>query len=465
MTTAERYPALGRIAQAMDRLQRELACEVLRPGDLAYEQARQVRQALADRYPLAIVRARTAAQVAQAVRFAREHDLPLAVRSGGHSVSGKSMADGAVVVDLSGMDGLSIDPYDRVAVAGPGVTSGRLGWAAHEFGLALSTGDVSSVGLGGLTLGGRIGYMVRMYGLTIDHLLSAQVVTAEGEVLTASGEDHPDLFWALRGGGGNFGIVTRLEYRLQPAGTVLGGAIVLPATLAVLRGYLEWASSAPDELTTISALTHVPPMPFVPESAHGNLAFVISFVAVGDPGQAEAMVAPLRSLDEPIGELVGPMPYPAIYQFSEEATNRSALATRSMFAYELPDAALETMIEHTARADSFMHMLQIRVLGGAMARVPEEATAFSHRDKPFMVSVLNEWHDPAQTEGQLAWTEAAWQALRGYGSGVYVNFLEDEGDDRIREAYGTETYARLAEVKRRYDPTNVFRLNQNVPPA
>jgi FAD/FMN-containing dehydrogenase len=465
MTATGQSASIGRMAQAMDRLQRDLHCQVLRPGDLAYDQARQVRQALADRYPAAIVRARTAAQVAQAVRFAREHDLPLAVRSGGHSLSGKSVADGAIVIDLSGMDALDIDPQQRRAAAGPGVTSGRLGWAAQEFGLALSTGDVSSVGLGGLTLGGGIGYMVRKYGLTIDHLLSAEVVTAQGEVLRASADEHPDLFWALRGGGGNFGIVTRLQYRLEPAGTVLGGAIVLPPTLAVLRGYRDYAVQAPDELTTISALTHLPPLPFLPQEAHGRLAFVIFLVALGELEHAQRTVEPLRSLAAPIGELVGPMPYPAIYQFSEEATQRSSMATRSMFAHALPDEALEAMIDHTAQADSFMHMLQVRVLGGAMARVPREATAFTHRDKPFMVSVLNEWQDPAETERQLAWTDEAWQALRGYGSGVYVNFLEDEGDGRIREAYGEETYARLAAVKRRYDPTNVFRLNQNIPPA
>ncbi len=456
---------LPRLSRALDRLREELACEMVRPGDLTYDQARQVRQALADRYPLAIVRARTAAEVARVVSFAREHQLPLAVRSGGHSLSGKGMADGAIVIDLSAMNELSIDPGSGIAQAGPGVTSGQLAQLAQESGLALSTGDVSSVGLGGLTLGGGIGYLVRKYGLTIDHLISAQVVTADGQVIEASAEEHPDLFWALRGGGGNFGIVTRFRYRLQPAGIVVGGALVLPATKEVLRGYIEYASQAPDELTTISALTHLPPAPFIPEAEQGKLAFAILLVALGEREQAERLVEPLRRLARPIADATGPMPYPAIYQFSEEATHRSFMSTRSMFARTVPDAALEAMIEHTAQAASFMHMLQVRVLGGAMARVPVGATAFAHRDKPFMVSVLNEWHDPAETAAQTDWTETAWQALRGYGSGVYVNFLEDEGEGRIHEAYPPETYARLAAVKRQYDPTNLFRLNQNIGPA
>ncbi len=452
------------VSRALERLNQRLTGELVRPGDLAYDRARQVQQALADRRPIAILRARSTTDVVQAVLFAREHDVPLAVRSGGHSLAGMSVADGALVVDLSALNGLSIDPGRRVAFVEPGVTSGQLAERAHEFGLGLSTGDVASVGLGGLTLGGGIGYFVRKYGLAIDHLLSVEVVTADGRLLVASANEHPDLFWGLRGGGGNFGIATRFEFRLETAGEVLGGALALPATPDVLRAYLECTTEAPDELTTIGAVLHLPPAPFIPPEHHGALGLGVFLVCAGDPSRAERIVEPLRKLG-PVADAVGMIPYPQIFALTEEATRPAPMRTRSMFADDLPPAAIDAIIREVSEGTSPGHMVQLRVLGGAVARVPEDATAFPHRNRRYMVSVINHWMDPADSDVEIAWTERTWRALRPYGAGVYVNFLEDEGRDRVREAYGPRTYDRLAALKRTYDPTNLFRFNQNIEPA
>ncbi len=452
------------VSRALERLNQRLTGELVRPGDLAYDRARQVQQALADRRPIAVLRARSTTDVVQAVLFAREHDVPLAVRSGGHSLAGMSVADGALVVDLSALNGLSIDPGRRVAFVEPGVTSGQLAERAHEFGLGLSTGDVASVGLGGLTLGGGIGYFVRKYGLAIDHLLSVEVVTADGRLLVASANEHPDLFWGLRGGGGNFGIATRFEFRLETAGEVLGGALALPATPDVLRAYLECTTEAPDELTTIGAVLHLPPAPFIPPEHHGALGLGVFLVCAGDPSRAERIVEPLRKLG-PVADAVGMIPYPQIFALTEEATRPAPMRTRSMFADDLPPAAIDAIIREVSEGTSPGHMVQLRVLGGAVARVPEDATAFPHRNRRYMVSVINHWMDPADSDVEIAWTERTWRALRPYGAGVYVNFLEDEGRDRVREAYGPRTYDRLAALKRIYDPTNLFRFNQNIEPA
>ena len=450
---------------AVRQLQVRLTGDLVMASDSAYEDARRLHNISLDQRPDVIVRARDAADVVRAVTFARERGLAVGVRSGGHSMGGHGLAEGAIAIDLSALNRISIDPATAIARLGPGVTSGQLGPVAHEHGLALSTGDVATVGLGGLVTGGGIGYMVRKYGLTIDHLISAEVITADGRMVVASAEENPDLFWAVRGGGGNFGIVTGFEFRLQPAGTVLGGALVLPPTREVIRAYLDYAVDAPDALTTIGAVVHVPPAPFVPEEAHGALAFAVFLVFAGDLEEGEKAVAPLRAIARPLADTVGPMPYHGIFEYTAEAENPAHIGIRSMFTNEVPDALIDAMIEQTERANSLMHMLQVRPLGGAMARVPKDATAFAHRDKRFLVSVINEWLDPAENDRQSAWVDEAWTAVRDHADGAYVNFLADEGADRVRDAYPAETYARLAEVKRRYDPENVFRFNQNILPS
>ena len=430
-----------------------------------FDAARRVIYTNVDRRPLGIVRAANAQDVFEAVRFARAYGMPLAVRSGGHSLAYYSMIDDAVVVDLSGMKRISIDPAARVARVQAGATSGDLAGPAHAHGLALSTGDTHSVGMGGLTTGGGIGFMVRKYGLAIDNLLAAEVVTAAGEIVTTSADEHPDLFWAIRGGGGNFGIVTEFTYRLASVGQILGGELLLPASREVVRGYLDYVASAPDDLTAIAQIMQAPPAPHVPEDRVGEVALSILVCWTGSAADGERALAPLRALAAPIADTVGPMPYPEIYKLTEHAAAPHCASIRSMFADELSDAAIDASLAAIEHATSPLSMIQLRGLGGAMARVAGDATAFAHRDRRYFVAIIGLWLDAAEDAAiHVAWTEALWRAIRPEGSGVYVNFLENEGAGRVRDAYPPDTYARLAEIKRKYDPRNVFRFNQNIPP-
>jgi FAD/FMN-containing dehydrogenase len=391
---------------------------------------------------------------------------PLAVRSGGHSVANLSMIDGAVVVDLSRMTRVTIDPVARVARAQAGATSGQLAGPAHEHGLALTTGDTSSVGLGGLATGGGIGFMVRKYGLTIDNMLAAEVVTANGEIITASATEHPDLFWAIRGGGGNVGIVTQFTFRLAPVGQVLGGLLMLPASRDVLRGYLDYSVAAPDDLTTIANVMHAPPAPFVPADRVGDLVLAILVTWTGDMADGERALAPLRALAKPVADMVQPMPYPAIYNFTDHQTSPHGVAIRSMFATDISDESIDATLNAMAASSSPYSIVQFRGLGGAMGRVQGDATAFAHRDSRYLVAAIAIWLDAAEAAGpHQTWVQNLWGVLRKDAAGVYVNFLENEGVERVRDAYPAATYDRLKAIKRRYDPTNLFRYNQNVPPS
>ena len=449
----------------LEVLRIQLTGRLITAADAEFDTARRIYNITVDRHPLVIVRAANAQDVATTVRFARDHALPLAVRSGGHSVGQHSVIDDAIVLDLSGMKRVTIDPATRIARVQPGATSGDLAGPANAHGLALSTGDTHSVGMGGLTTGGGIGFMVRKYGLAIDNLLAAQVVTADGEILTASADEHPDLFWAIRGGGGNFGVITEFTYRLAPVGQILGGELVLPASREVLRGYLDYITNAPDELTTIAHLMHAPPAPYVPSERVGEPALSILVCWTGSIEDGERALAPLRALATPIADAVAPMPYPAIYQFTAHMASPAAVSIRSMFADELSDATLDAALAALDNATSPYSIIQFRGLGGAMARVSEDATAFAHRDKRYLVLVVAVWLDAAEdaTKHQ-AWTMGLWEAIRGDGSGVYVNFLENEGIERLGHAYPPATLARLRAIKRRYDPQNLFRFNQNISP-
>jgi hypothetical protein len=446
---------------AIQALQARLLGDVILPGDEQYDSARRTQILNYDRYPALIVRAADASDVIRAVEFAQARDLPLAVRSGGHSVPGYSTVDGGIVVDLSRMKAISVDAERRTVWAQPGVTSGELFAATQPHGLVLTTGDTSSVGLGGLTLGGGIGWLVRTYGLTIDHLLSVEMVTADGRIVVASQEQNPELFWALRGGGGNFGIVTGFEFRLEPAATILGGALILPATPEVLRGYAAYTPQAPDELTTIAFMMPSPPLPFVPEAWHGRLVVMIVAAYVGDVEEGQRAIDPLRALAKPIADLIGPMPYSGLFEFTAMGAQPHAATVRSGYMSELSDDDIETMLLHYVTHPNPMGMVQLRGLGGAFARVPADATAFAHRDKPLFLAIIALGGE----ERDRIWAETLWSELQPRTSGVYVNFLADEGETRIRAAYPPATYARLAAIKRRYDPTNLFRLNQNIRPA
>jgi FAD/FMN-containing dehydrogenase len=438
---------------------------VIRPEDEAYDVARLVHNRTVDRRPALIVKAATTADVARTVVFARDAGLELAVRGGSHSLAGFGTTEGGIVLDLSGMKGLHIDPERRLAWAQAGLTAGEYTAAAGAHGLATPFGDTGSVGLSGLTLGGGIGWLVRKYGLAIDALVSVEIVTADGRLITASEDEHSDLFWAVRGGGGNFGVVTRFQFRLYPVGMIFGGALFMPPTREVLRSLGPIAASAPEALSTISFLMAAPPAPFIPAELHGKPTLAIMFVYDGDAEAGQAAIEPFRQVATPMAELVMPMPYPGIYEMLKDAEEPSPAAHRSLFLESLDDATVDTILEFTAKQSSPATMTQIRILGGAMSRVPAGATAFAHRDAGVMVIIITQYQDPAEAPNHQAFTQAYFEALRPGSTGVYANFLEAEGEARIHEAYPDLTYRRLAQVKRAYDPTNLFRLNQNIRPA
>lgn len=453
-------------AEDTQALRSRLRGEVVAADDEQYDTARRVHNLTFDRRPAIIVRPQGTADVAEAVKFARSRGYEIAVRSGGHSAAGHSSVDGSLVIDFSAMKGISIDDRKKTARVEAGVTSGDLAGPAHAYGLSLSTGDTSTVALGGLVTGGGIGWMVRKHGLTIDNLISAEVVTADGGVIRASAREHSDLFWAIRGGGGNFGIVTEFEFKLWGDGSVYGGALVLPATPEVIRGYLDYAVSAPDELTTIGTVMHAPPAPFIPEEYVGKTVLLLKVVYAGDPAKGQRAVQPLRDLADPIADVVSPIPYPVMFNFTAPSNEPAFAAVRSMFSNGLGDETIEAVIEQVEHATTPICMVEMRPLGGAVARVAPGATAFGHRDKDYFVSAIAVWHDPSEDgDTNREWTAETFGRLRQDAAGTYANFLGDEGRDRVREAYPSDTYAKLAVVKARYDPRNVFKFNQNIKPA
>ena len=456
-----------RIAAAPADLTTFAAClrgTLVRPDDAAFEEDRQIWNAAAQGTPLAIVRAADSGDVATAIDFARSNDIEIAVRSGGHSLAGYSSGDGVLVIDTRDLRGFHIDPDRRLAWAGAGLTAGEYTAAAAAHGLATPFGDTGSVGIAGLTLGGGIGWLARKHGLAIDALVEAEVVTADGVLVTTSETQHPDLFWAIRGGGGNFGIITRFTYRLYPVEQILGGALFLPPTRDVLRSLVPIAASAPEELTTIGFIMPIPPVPFVADEHHGKLSLALMFVYAGDPDAGHAAIAPFRAVATPFGEAAMPMPYPGIYEFTAEGATRHPNTTRSVFMDVLDDGSVDAIVDALADAPP-MSMVQIRVFGGAMGRVSSDATAFAHRDASVMVSIMSGFMESEMAEAATAWNRSLFAALEPKATGVYANFLEDEGDERVRVAYPGDTYERLARIKRRYDPANIFHRNQNIRPA
>ncbi len=459
-TPPENNPTSVSIAQ----LRATLNGQVTTPEDAAYDEARTVFYGGFDRRPALIVRAADATDVSRVVSLARENGLELAVRSGGHSVAGHSTTDGGIVLDLSEMKNLEIDVQRRTAWAEPGLTAGEYTAAAGAHGLATGFGDTGSVGIGGITLGGGIGYLVRKHGLTIDDVLAAEVVTADGELLRADAERHPDLFWAIRGGGGNFGVATRFQYRLHEVGAIVGGMLILPATADVIASFVAEADAAPEELSTIANVMVAPPMPFIPTEHHGQLIIMALLCYAGEVEAGERTIAPFRALATPIVDMVKPMPYPEIYPPEEDY--QPVASARTMFVETIDHNVAQTIVEYLKASSAQLAVAQIRVLGGAMARVPAEATAFAHRSARIMVNVAALYERPDQAPEHEPWLSSFAAALRQEGEGgAYVGFLGNEGEGRIHEAYPGSTWERLAAIKRRYDPTNLFRLNQNIPPA
>jgi FAD/FMN-containing dehydrogenase len=437
---------------------------VIAPDDAEYDRARTIFYGGFDRRPAAIVRPTDANDVSQVVSLARETGLELAVRGGGHSLAGHSTTDGGIVLDLSELTALDIDVEGRTAWAQAGLTAGAFTTAAGAHGLATGFGDTGSVGIGGITLGGGIGYLVRKHGLTIDDLLAAELVTADGQLLHVDDQTHPDLFWAIRGGGGNFGVVTRFQFRLHPVDTIVGGLLLLPATPEVIAAFVAEAQDASEELSTIANVMPAPPLPFVPTEQHGRLVIMATLAYAGAVEAGERAVAPFRALATPIADLVRPMPYPQIYPPEQEGFHPTAVS-RTMFVDAVDGDATEAIVEHLQASTAPLSVAQLRVLGGAMARVPAQATAFAHRASRLMVNVAAVYQRPGGAEVHRAWVDRFAAALRDGEDRAYVNFLGDEGQPRIRQAYPGPTWERLAAIKTRYDPTNLFHLNQNIPPT
>jgi FAD/FMN-containing dehydrogenase len=445
------------------RLADDLSGRVIAPDDPGYDEARTLFYGGFDRRPAAIVRVAGAPDVARAIEIARGNGLELGVRSGGHSPAGHSVPDGGLVIDLADMRGLELDVEGRTAWAEAGLTTGDYTVTAAEHGLATPFGDTGSVGIGGITLSGGVGYLVRKYGLTIDSLLAAEVVTADGGLLTVDADTHPDLFWAIRGGGGNFVVVTRLKLRLHELDAIVGGMLILPATAEVISSFVAEAEAAPEELSAIANVMVAPPMPFVPEEYHGKLIVLATLAYAGPVDDGQPALEPFRALS-PLADMVRPMPYPELFPPEEEGFHPVALG-HTMFVERIDEDAARTIIDRLNASTALMSATQLRVLGGAAARVPAEATAYAHRNSPIMVNVAAMFARPEERAVHEPWVTGLAADLQQDDRGAYVGFLADEGDERVRTAYPGTTWDRLRAVKATYDPDNVFRMNQNIPPA
>lgn len=438
---------------------------VVLPTDERYEASRLVANAAIDRRPAAIVLARDVEDIVATLGLADDSGMPLAVRAGGHSTVGYGVADGAIVLDLSGLGSIEMDTADGTAWAGAGVTAGALTAAAHPAGYAVPFGDTGSVGVAGITLGGGVGWLVRKYGLTIDSLLAADVITAAGDHLRASSTEHPDLFWALRGGGGNFGIVTRFRFQLRPVDTVLAGDVIVRATPEVLGRLVGVLAGAPDGLTVMPSIMPAPQMAELPEAWHGRLVVFLSFCHSGPVEDDEPVLDILRSLGESVDVGLERKPYPSM--FSPPSGNREAYTTGTLFVDDLDEAAIRIIERRMASPSSPEALVHMRVLSGAVSRVADDATAFGHRDRRALIWLITPYSDLTEAERHEAWTSDFESELvaAGCGSGAYVNFLGSDGEAALHAAYPAATLARLSDVKRRHDPDNRFRSNLNIPPA
>jgi FAD/FMN-containing dehydrogenase len=451
---------------SIPNLRAEFAGTVIGPTDAGYDAARVVIYNDAAR-PAVIVRATNAADVARAVELAMSSGLELAIRSGGHSGAGHGTVDGGILLDLSAMKAIEIDVEGRTVWAETGLTAAELTTAVGEHGLVIGFGDTGSVGIGGITTGGGVGFLVRKYGLTIDNVLAADVVTADGALVRTDAEHEPDLFWAIRGGGGNFGVVTRFRYRLHKLPSVVGGMLLLPATPAVIAGFIAAAAAAPEELSAIVNVMPAPPMPFVPAEIHGQLVVMALMTYAGDTELGQRALAPFRALATPIADFLRPMTYAEMFPPEEGphiiGTNRTLMMDH--VDEGVGQLIVDRIESHLRETDAQMAVAQLRVLGGAMARVPVDATAYAHRHSPIMVNVAAVVATLEDIPAHVPWLEGFAAALNQGDDGKYVNFVVDEDETAVHRAYPGKTWDRLVEIKRRYDPTNLFRRNQNIPPA
>ena len=466
MSTVPAQPELDE--NALSALAGSFHGQLVRPSDRDYDEQRRIWNGSIDRRPGLIARCTGVADVIAAIRFARASALEIAVRGGGHSFPGLSLCDGGIVIDLGPMKGIRVDPRARTVRAQAGVLLGELDRETQQFGLAVPSGIVTHTGLSGLTLGGGIGWIMRKHGLTIDQLVSVDLVTADGELLTASEDENPDLFWGVRGGGGNFGIVTEFEFRAVPLDPmVVAGPIfwAMEDSPEVLRFYRDWIAQAPDELMTIVVHRKAPPLPIVPPEMHGKHVVSVISCYAGPVEEGERVVAPLRAFGSPLLDACGPKPYLAHQAMFDPAFRPGWwYYFRACDVAELTDEIIDLTVEHSLRIRSPLTAFPIWQMGGAVARVDEAATAFHGRGVGHSFNISGMSEGPEGFDEEREWARGLWSALEPWHTSVYVNFLMEEGEERIRVAYGSEKYDRLKALKRRYDPGNVFRLNQNIAP-
>ncbi len=452
---------------ALNELRGSVRGQVVVSGDADYDAVRQIWNAMIDRRPSIIVRCTGTADVLHALAFARQHELLTSVRGAGHNIAGKSLYDGAVLIDLSNMRSVRVDPEARVAVVGPGATLGDVDHETQAYGLAVPTGINSTTGIGGLTLGGGFGWLSRSHGLTVDNLIAAEVITAAGERLRCDADHHADLFWATRGGGGNFGVVTSFEFKLYPVGPeVMSGPIVFPIDQAksVLRRYREFCAGCPDELTVWAVMRDAPPLPFLSPEFHGTRVLILVGLYNGPMDLGEKALAPLRELGQPIADGFGPHPFVGFQQaFDPLLTPGARNYWKSHNFTELSDGLIDKLVAYGSRLPSPQSEIFVAQLGGAINRVAPDATAYPHREVEFVMNVHTRWDAPDQDDACVTWARDFYSATETFATGgVYVNFISED-EDRIQGAYGAN-YDRLSKGKAKYDPGNFFRLNQNIAP-
>ncbi len=451
-----------------EQLKSTIQGSIIRPGDPGYDESRQIWNAMIDRRPGVIVRCANANDVAVTVGFAREQGLLVAIRGGGHNIAGNAICDDGIVIDLSAMKRVEIDAKAKRARVEPGCTLGDFDAAAQEHALATPLGINSTTGVAGLTLGGGFGWLSRKYGMTVDNLISVDVVTADGKQLHASKEENADLFWAIRGGGGNFGVVTSFEYQLHAVGPeVLSGLIVFPFDQAksVLTQFAQFTRQMPDDLNVWMVTRKAPPLPFLSADVHGKEVVVLAICYAGDPKDGEKLIEPLRGFGKPYGEHIGVQPYTAWQQaFDPLLTPGARNYWKSHNFTQLSDGAIDTIIEYAAKLPSPQCEIFIGTIGGQTTRVPADAMAYSSRDANYVLNVHGRWETAAEDERCIAWAREFFAKSKPFASsGAYVNFMTEEETDRIASAYGP-SYQRLVELKTKYDPTNLFRMNQNIKP-
>jgi FAD/FMN-containing dehydrogenase len=456
------------VVDAANALRSEFRGEIILPTDNSYEETRKIWNGMINKHPAIIARCLGTSDIIKAVKFGRDHDLTISLRGGGHNVAGHAVCDGGIMIDMSLMKSVVVDTTRKTAKAEPGATWRHFDLETQAFGLASTGGLVSSTGVAGFTLGGGVGWLVRKYGLALDNLISAEVVTANGEHLRASMEENTDLFWGIRGGGGNFGVVTSFEFQLHPVGPiVLGGLLAYKAEDAerVLRFYREFIQNAPDELTTFVVFLTAPPLPFLPKEVHGSHLIAILVCYCGKIEEGQTLLEPLRKFVQPVADIIQPMPYTVVQSYLDQ-TAPFGLQNywKSCYLSGLTDAAVSTILSYGQKISSPFSAIHIHQLGGAMRRIGDDATAYSHRDAPFILNIVSTWSDPMENDRHITWTRDFFLAMQRFSAGSYINFMGDDEAGRIKEVYEESKLEKLVSLKNKYDPKNVFHLNQNIKP-